>query len=191
VLAAHCGHGYESSACDAVLTTRYCHIRTFGPSIHHHPPPLCLLRCHRAVRSATLRSYFSLTMPAQSSLTSDEKNKLKATLNVGNAKIVAGAFARIYYAHPDPQAWAYSGFQGALALVKDQSKGAFFMRLVDTDGTRGQIWEHELYDDFELYTDRPYFFSFPGDVSISKPLHLTIHLISFSTGMYGRPRLFG
>lgn len=32
-------------------------------------------------------------------------------------------------------------------------------------GTRGVIWEHQLYEGFEYFQDRPYFHSFAGDVS--------------------------
>jgi Wiskott-Aldrich syndrome protein len=35
------------------------------------------------------------------------------------------------------------------------------------DGTRGVIWEHELYQNFDYFQDRPYFHSFPGDVRLS------------------------
>jgi hypothetical protein len=43
-------------------------------------------------------------------------------------------------------------------------KGTLQFRLVDLDGTRGVIWEHELYQNFDYFQDRPYFHSFPGDV---------------------------
>ena len=38
-------------------------------------------------------------------------------------------------------------------------------QLVDLTGTRGIIWEHELYEEFEYFQDRPFFHSFAGDVS--------------------------
>jgi len=37
--------------------------------------------------------------------------------------------------------------------------------MVDLDGTRGVIWEHELYDGLVLNQDRTFFLSFEGDVS--------------------------
>ena len=50
--------------------------------------------------------------------------------------------------------------------VRDASKAnALFFRLVDLTGTRGVIWEHELYQGFEYNADRAYFHSFAGDVS--------------------------
>lgn len=102
-------------------------------------------------------------MPAQSTFSVDEKTKVKAAVQ---GKILAGAFARVYYAHPDPAAWAYAGLQGALVIAKDNARaGALTLKMVDLGGTRGVIWEHECYDNFEYFQDRPYFHSFPGDVS--------------------------
>lgn len=72
--------------------------------------------------------------------------------------------ARIYYAHPNPQSWAYSGVEGGLAFIKDKNSGLFFFKLIDLQGTRGVIWEQELYDGFTLNEDRPFFHSFAGDV---------------------------
>ena len=103
-------------------------------------------------------------MPAQSSMSPDEKKKLKAVLS--NVKIVYATVARVYYAYPDPNAWSYSGQQGGLAFVQDKTTGLFYFRLVDLAGTRGVIWEQELYEGFELCNDRPFFQSFSGDVSL-------------------------
>ena len=105
-------------------------------------------------------------MPVQSTLTADEKNKLKAAI-VPTGKIQTAALARIYFAHPDPNSWSYGGLQGALAFVMDNNKNTFFLRMVDLVGTRGVIWEHELYEGFEYFQDRPFFHSFAGDVSWS------------------------
>lgn len=104
-------------------------------------------------------------MPAQSTLSADEKTKVKTAVNAPANKIFTAALARIYYAHPNPNEWSYSGMQGALAFVKDQ-QGVFNFKLVDLSGTRGIIWEHELYEGFEYFQDRPFFHSFAGDVSL-------------------------
>ena len=104
-------------------------------------------------------------MPAVSTLTDDEKSRVKSAIPKGSNKIQTVALARVYYAHPNPNDWAYSGLQGALAFTYDNSRSAFYFRLVDLVGTRGIMWEHEFYDGFEYYQDRPYFHSFPGDVS--------------------------
>ncbi|KAI8970896.1 hypothetical protein BD414DRAFT_390602, partial [Trametes punicea] len=101
-------------------------------------------------------------MPAQSTLSSDDKAKVKAAVNAPANKIFMAALARIYYAYPKPDEWSYTGLQGALAFVKD-TQGVFYLKLVDLAGTRGIIWEHELYEDFEYYQDRPFFHSFSGD----------------------------
>ncbi|TRM59012.1 hypothetical protein BD626DRAFT_409712 [Schizophyllum amplum] len=103
-------------------------------------------------------------MPSQSTLNADEKGKVKAAISTPTNKIFFAALARIYYAHPVPSEWAYAGLQGALAIVRDSSKAnALFFRLVDLTGTRGVIWEHELYQGFEYNADRAYFHSFAGD----------------------------
>ena len=102
-------------------------------------------------------------MPAQSTLSSDEKTKVKAAVNSPANKIFTAALARIYYAYPKPDEWSYTGLQGALAFVKD-TQGVFYLKLVDLAGTRGIIWEHELYEGFEYNQDRSFFHSFPGDV---------------------------
>ncbi|KZT70593.1 WH1-domain-containing protein [Daedalea quercina L-15889] len=102
-------------------------------------------------------------MPAQSTLSNDEKSKVKAAIPNSSNKIHTAALARIYYAYPQPNEWSYAGLQGALAFVTDKSRNALFMKMVDLAGTRGIIWEHELYEGFEYFQDRPFFHSFPGD----------------------------
>ncbi|KAI0674339.1 hypothetical protein C8Q78DRAFT_929572, partial [Trametes maxima] len=101
-------------------------------------------------------------MPAQSTLSNDEKAKVKAAVNSPANKIFTAALTRIYYAYPKPEEWSYTGLQGALAFVKD-TQGVFYLKLVDLAGTRGIIWEHEVYEEFEYNQDRPFFHSFPGD----------------------------
>ncbi|KAF9451595.1 WH1-domain-containing protein [Macrolepiota fuliginosa MF-IS2] len=102
-------------------------------------------------------------MPAQTVLNPEEKAKIKNAIPESSNKIFSAALARIYYAHPNPQQWSYAGLQGAIVLSKDNNSGAMNLKLVDIDGTRGVIWEHELYDGFELFQDRGFFHSFPGD----------------------------
>ncbi|KAH9923513.1 uncharacterized protein B0H18DRAFT_836207, partial [Fomitopsis serialis] len=102
-------------------------------------------------------------MPAQSTLSSDEKSKVKTAIPASSNKIHTAALARIYYAYPQPSEWSYAGLQGALAFVTDKARNALIMKMVDLAGTRGIIWEHELYEGFEYNQDRPFFHSFPGD----------------------------
>lgn len=104
-------------------------------------------------------------MPLQSTMNKDEKDRVKNALTP-TSKILTATVARIYYAYPDPQNWSFSGEQGGLAFVKDKSSGLYYFRLVDLQGTRGILWEHELYDNFMLNEDRPFFHSFAGDVSV-------------------------
>ncbi|KAI0001133.1 hypothetical protein BJV77DRAFT_1178569 [Russula vinacea] len=78
-------------------------------------------------------------------------------------KILAASLARIYFAYPDPNSWSYGGLQGALVLVADRSRGAHFFCLVDLVGSRGVLWEHELYKGFEYNEDRAFFHTFAGD----------------------------
>jgi hypothetical protein len=127
--------------------------------IHCTAPNLLLLSCADNVLSA---------MPNQSTLTPDEKGKVKAAISQSSNKILSACFSRLYFAHPQPDQWSYGGLQGALALAYDSNKEAYFFRMVDLDGTRGVIWEHELYEDFEYFQDRAWFHSFAGDVRISQ-----------------------
>ncbi|KAJ3539632.1 hypothetical protein NM688_g6335 [Phlebia brevispora] len=102
-------------------------------------------------------------MPSTSTLTKEEKDKIKAAVPSSSFKVQTAALARIYYAYPNPQTWSYSGIQGALAFVLDLSRNVFCLKMVDIVGTRGVVWQHELYDGFEYYEDRPYFHTFEGD----------------------------
>lgn len=105
-------------------------------------------------------------MPTQSTINADDKSKVKSAVPTPSNKIFTAALARVYFAYPQPNEWSYGGLQGALVFAKDNSNGSMFLRLVDLNGTRGVIWEHELYEAFEYFQDRPFFHSFPGDVSL-------------------------
>ncbi|KAJ3920123.1 hypothetical protein F5877DRAFT_38778 [Lentinula edodes] len=106
-------------------------------------------------------------MPSQSTLSADDKAKVKSAIPVSPAtnKIFWATFARIYYAYPDPNKWVYAGLQGALTLTRSNVTLEFSFNLVDLTGTRGIIWSHEFYQglEAEYNTDRPWFHSFPGD----------------------------
>ena len=123
-------------------------------------------------------------MPAQSTLSNDDKTKVKSAVNAPANKIFTAALARIYYAYPKPEEWSYAGLQGALAFVKDQ-QGTFHLQLVDLLGTRGIIWEHELYEGFEYFQDRPFFHSFAGDVSsLWRAVALAMLIVEWLVGMH-------
>ncbi|THH29907.1 hypothetical protein EUX98_g4278, partial [Antrodiella citrinella] len=102
-------------------------------------------------------------MPAQTTLSRDDKDKVKYAIGESNNKIHFAALGRIYYAYPNPNEWSYTGLQGALSFVHDGTKNSLCFKLVDLNGTRGVSWEHECYEGFEYFQDRPYFHSFPGD----------------------------
>ncbi|KAJ6611192.1 hypothetical protein B0H10DRAFT_1651092, partial [Mycena sp. CBHHK59/15] len=102
-------------------------------------------------------------MPSQSTLNTEEKNKVKAAIPQTSSKILFAALARVYYASPQPDEWSYSGMQGALAFVRDNSKNAYLFAMVDLNGTRGVIWDYELYDGLEYFPDRAFFHSFAAD----------------------------
>ena len=102
----------------------------------------------------------SSSMPAQSSLNAEEKTKLKSTLK--GYRVLHAALARVYYAHPEPDKWSYTGLQGALAFVKDEA--TFGFKMIDLGGTRGIVWQHEFYEGLDYNADRAFFHSFEGDV---------------------------
>ena len=108
------------------------------------------------------------TMPAQSTLNEEDKAKVKKAIPKDLNKIFYATLARIYYAYPEPDKWAYSGLQGALAFILD-GRGIPCFKMVDLEGTRGVIWEHEIYKDMEYNPDRAFFHSFPGDVRVKLP----------------------
>jgi neural Wiskott-Aldrich syndrome protein len=109
-------------------------------------------------------------MPTYSTISSDDKARIKAAVPSTNNKILTATLTRVYYAHPDPNSWAYAGLQGALVLTMDKNTNGFGFKLVDLQGTRGVIWEHEIWEPFEYHLDRPFFHSFSGDVRV----HLTL-----------------
>jgi Wiskott-Aldrich syndrome protein len=126
-------------------------------------------------------------MPSQSTLTADEKAKVKSAIPASSNKIFYATLGRIYYAYPQPDQWSYTGLQGALSFVRDITKNVMSFKMVDLDGTRGVIWEYELYDGFEYHPDRAFFHSFAGDVSPYFILFLP-HL-DIITGLHDRLRV--
>lgn len=71
------------------------------------------------------------TMPAQSTISDADKERIKATFPSTTSKILTATRARVYYAHPSPDEWSYTGLEGAITLVSDKIKGGFWLRLVD------------------------------------------------------------
>lgn len=119
-------------------------------------------------------------MPSSSTLAANEKSLVRLIIP-SPTKILAASLARIYFAYPDPRSWSYGGLQGALVLTADRARGAHFLSLVDLMNSRGVLWEHEIYKDFEYNQDRVYFHTFPGDVRVPKS-HSILHR---STNIHG------
>lgn len=101
-------------------------------------------------------------MSPQSTITDDDKSTIKAVVP---AKILAAALVRIYYSYPQPNKWNYTGLQGALVFIFDKSNGAHHFKMVDLEGTKGVIWEHEFYNDLQYDPENEFFHCFEGDVS--------------------------
>lgn len=93
-------------------------------------------------------------------LTTADKEKVKRAVPKASNKIIDATVARLYIAHPDPNAWTYTGLVGAIALVDDLVGHTFFLKLVDIIGTRGVIWDQELYVNFDYHQDRKFFHTF-------------------------------
>ncbi|KAG7193768.1 uncharacterized protein KQ657_000460 [Scheffersomyces spartinae] len=93
-------------------------------------------------------------------LTANDKEKIKRVIPKANNKIIDATVVRLYIAYPDPTKWTYTGLVGAITLVDDLVGHTFFLKLVDITGTRGVVWDQELYVDFEYNQDRTFFHTF-------------------------------
>jgi Wiskott-Aldrich syndrome protein len=102
-------------------------------------------------------------MPSPPTIADNDRDKIKAVVHT---KIYSAALARIYYTYPQPNKWSYTGLQGALVFTLDKSDGTFHFKIVDLEGTRGILWEHELYKDLEYNNESNFFHSFEGDVCL-------------------------
>lgn len=93
-------------------------------------------------------------------LTAADKEKIKRAIPKANNKVIDATIARLYVAYPDPSQWNYTGLMGAVVLVDDTVGHTFFLKLVDITGSRGVIWDQELYVDFAYHMDRKFFHTF-------------------------------
>ncbi|KAG0046636.1 hypothetical protein BGZ89_005245, partial [Linnemannia elongata] len=100
-------------------------------------------------------------MPSVTLHNPEDKAAIKRALPTTTQKIITATVARLYVAYPDPNSWTYSGIMGGLAFV--QTKSTFFFRIVDLMGSRGVIWEQELYENFEYNQERSFFHTFAID----------------------------
>jgi Wiskott-Aldrich syndrome protein len=98
-----------------------------------------------------------------SSITSDDKAKIKRAIPKASNKILTAAAARLYVAFPNPTKWRFTGLSGALVLAKDTVGSTYFLKLVDVVGTGQILWDHELWKGFQYNQDRTFFHSFEID----------------------------
>lgn len=72
-------------------------------------------------------------MPASTTLSPDDKLKIKRAVPKSNNKIVTAAVARVYHAPPGATEWTYAEQEGALVFCadKDKSKAGLWFRMVD------------------------------------------------------------
>ncbi|KAF9163689.1 hypothetical protein DFQ26_002250 [Actinomortierella ambigua] len=100
-------------------------------------------------------------MPSVTLHNPEDKAAIKRALPTTTQKIITATVARLYVAYPDSHVWTYSGIMGGLAFV--QTKNTFLFRIVDLLGSRGVIWEQELYEGFEYTQERSFFHTFATD----------------------------
>ncbi|KAF9577644.1 hypothetical protein BGW38_007020, partial [Lunasporangiospora selenospora] len=101
-------------------------------------------------------------MPSVTLHNTEDKDTIKRALPRTSQKIITATVARLYVAYPDPNTWTYTGLMGGLAFV--QMKNTFYFRIVDLLGSRGVIWEQELYEGFEYTQERMFFHTFALEV---------------------------
>jgi len=121
----------------------------------------------RFIINTNKSAYFSGTpMPSQITLDSDENAEVKKSIQASSNKVYYAARDRIYYAYVGTRNWSYARLQGALAFVLNTTGNTLHFKMVDLDGSRGVIWDYELYDGLVLDQEKdvPFFLSFEGDV---------------------------
>ncbi|CAI8506956.1 unnamed protein product [Pichia kudriavzevii] len=96
-------------------------------------------------------------------LTSQDKNIVRASVSKANNKIIDAAIVRLYVATTSSDRWVWSGLMGALVLVEDTIGHTFFFKLIDITERRGILWDQEIYVDFQYTQDRKFFHSFEID----------------------------
>lgn len=95
-----------------------------------------------------------------STITSDDKAKIKRAIPKANNKIVTASVARLYIAFPNPHQWTFTGLSGALVLARDTVGDTYFLKIVDVVGAGQVLWDQELWKGFQYNQDRTFFHSF-------------------------------
>jgi neural Wiskott-Aldrich syndrome protein len=98
-----------------------------------------------------------------SSVSSDDKAKIKRAIPKASNKILTAAAARLYVTFPEPTKWRFTGLSGAIVLAKDTVSNTYFLKLVDVVGAGQILWDHELWNGFQYNQDRTFFHSFETD----------------------------
>ena len=93
-------------------------------------------------------------------LSNSNKEKIKRAVPKVNNKLIESTACKLYIAYPDPTQWNDTGLMGAIVLADDLVGRTFFLKLVDIVGSRGVIWDQELYVDFAYHQDRTFFHTF-------------------------------
>lgn len=80
-----------------------------------------------------MRSINYTTMPASTTLSPDDKLKVKKAVPKSSNKIITAAVARIYHAPPGADDWTYAEQEGALVFCADKASGkaGLWFRMVD------------------------------------------------------------
>jgi Wiskott-Aldrich syndrome protein len=129
-----------------------------------------------------------------SSLTSDDKIKIKRAIPKASNKILTAAVARLYVAYPDPHKWTFTGLTGAVVLAKDNVGDTYFLKLVDVVGAGQVLWDQELWRGFQYNQDRTFFHSFEmegilgglsfAEESEAQGFHKKVCALKLGTGMF-------
>lgn len=93
-------------------------------------------------------------------LSNPDNEKIKRVIPKATNKVIDSTACKLYIAYPDPTQWTDTGLMGAIVLVDDLVGHTFFLKLVDITGSRGVIWDQELYVDFAYHQDRTFFHTF-------------------------------
>src|ERR1700737_2743830 len=129
-----------------------------------------------------------------SSLTSDDKAKIKRAIPKASNKIITAAVAWLYIAYPDPHKWTFTGRSGAVVLARDNVGDTYFLKLVDVVGAGQVMWDQELWRGFQNNQDRSFFHSFEmegilgglsfTDESEAQGFHKKVCSLKLGTGIF-------
>jgi len=121
-----------------------------------------------------------------STITSDDKAKIKRAIPKANNKIVTASVARLYIAFPNPLQWTFTGLSGALVLARDTVGDTYFFKIVDVVGAGQVLWDQELWKGFQYNQDRTFFTALrPRDILLGLALRTSPRLRGFIRRLRG------